>query len=335
MSEVLARLRRRQLLQAGFAAALGSGWLEALAADPPPEVTRIRIQDAPIACFAPLYLGQALLEAEGFSHVEYVKTPLDRGPGPTLGEGRLDIIQDDTAAHLMNLERGVPLVVLGGVHTGCWELFAQAPIRSLVELKGKSIAAPERSSRQAFVAAMIASVGLDPRKDVKWVNHEPAHSMQLFEQGRIDAFMGFVPEPQELRARKVGHVLIATESDRPWSQYFCCLAAGHREFVKKNPVATKRALRALLKAADLCVSQPELAAQALMAKGVSPSYDYLLQAVKDIGYRKWRDYEPEDTMRFWSLRLRELEILHADPKKLLAQGTEWRFIRELKKELKA
>jgi NitT/TauT family transport system substrate-binding protein len=56
--------------------------------------------------------------------------------------------------------------------------------------------------------------------------------------------------------------------------------------------------------------------------------------VKDIGYRKWREYEPEDTMRFWSLRLRELDIIKSDPKKLLAQGTDWRFIKELKRELK-
>jgi NitT/TauT family transport system substrate-binding protein len=326
---------RRQVLQLAIGAALGGAWSRAGAAEPPPETARIRIQQAAIACFAPLYIAEALLKAEGFTEVEYVKTPEAEGPGRTLGEGRVDIIQDDTAAHVMNLERGVPLVVLGGVHTGCWELFAQAPIRSLVELKGKTIAAPEKSSRQAFVAALIASVGLDPRRDVKWIGHEAAHSMKLFEDGRIDAFMGFVPEPQELRARHVGHVLIDFNNDRPWSQYFCCLNAGHRDFVRKHPVATKRALRALLKATDLCASQPEVAADAMLTKGVAANRDYLLQAVKDIGYRKWRDYEAEDTMRFWSLRLRELDIIKSDPKKLLAQGTDWRFIREVKKELKA
>jgi NitT/TauT family transport system substrate-binding protein len=326
---------RRAFINAAGAAGLAGALPAFAAAEPPPETKRIRIQDAPIACFAPLYIAEALLRAEGFAEVEYVKTPLAEGPGPALADGRIDIIQDDTAAHLMHLDKGMPIVVLGGVHTGCWELFAQSSIRSLVELKGRSIAAPERSSRQAFVAAMIASVGLDPRKDVKWIGHEPAQSMRMFEQGEIDAFMGFVPEPQELRARKIGRVLIATEIDRPWSQYFCCLAAGNRDFVRKNPVATKRALRALWKATDLCASQPELAAKAMLARNVGPNYDYLLQAVKDIGYRKWRDYEPEDTMRFWSLRLRELGIIQGDPKNLLAHGTDWRFVDQLRKELKA
>jgi NitT/TauT family transport system substrate-binding protein len=279
-------------------------------------------------------VAEELLKAEGFTEVEYVKTSLAEGPGKALAAGKVDIVQDDTAAHMMNLDRGAPIVVLGGIHTGCWELFAQPSIRSLLELKGKTVAAPEKSSRQAFVAAMIASVGLDPQKDVIWINHAPAESMRLFEQGRIDAFMGFVPEPQELRARKVGRVLINTLTDRPWSQYFCCLVAGNRDFVRNNPVATKRALRALLKATDLCASQPERVARLMVERGVARNYDYVLQSVKEIGYRKWREYRAEDTMRFWSLRLREVGMLKGNPQKLLAQGTDWRFLNELKKELK-
>ena len=328
-------LRRRDLVNAACAAGLVNALPALAAGEPPPETTRIRIQDAPITCFAPLYVAEALLKAEGFTDVQYVKTPLADGPNEALAAGRIDIAQNDAAAHMMSLDHGAPIVVLGGIHTGCWELFVQPSIRSLLELKGKKVAAPEKSSRQAFVAAMVASVGLDPHKDIVWINHAPAESMRLFEQGSIDAFMGFVPEPQELRAKKVGRVLINTLTDRPWSQYFCCLEAGNREFVRKNPVATKRAMRALLKAADLCASQPESAARLMVSRGVASNYDYVLQSVKEIGYRQWREYESEDTMRFWSLRLHEVGIVKSDPKKLLAQGTDWRFINELKKELKA
>jgi NitT/TauT family transport system substrate-binding protein len=330
-------ITRREFMQdmvlAGAVTTMGYA-CELLAAEPPPETTRIRVQDAPITCFAPLYVAEELLKAEGFTEVEYVKTSLAEGPGKALADGKVDIIQDDTAAHMMNLDRGAPIVVLGGIHTGCWELFAQRSIRSLLELKGKTVAAPDKSSRQAFVAAMIASVGLDPRKDVTWIKHAPAESMRLFEQGKIDAFMGFVPEPQELRARKVGRVLINTLIDRPWSQYFCCLVAGNRDFVRNNPVATKRALRALLKATDLCASQPERVARLMVERGVAQNYNYVLQSLNDLGYRKWREYGAEDTMRFWSLRLREVGMLQGNPQKLLAQGTDWRFLNELKKELK-
>ena len=330
-------LPRREFL--ARSSALGAAGLlglpgEALAAEPPPETKRIRLQAAPITCFAPLYVAEELLKAEGFTEVEYVKVPLAEGPHEAVAAGRIDIVQDDPVAYMQSLDRGAPIVVLGGMHTGCWELFAQASIRSLKDLKGRSVAAPENSSRQTFVAAMLASVGLDPLKDVTWINHAPAESMRLFEQGKIDAFMGFVPEPQELRARKVGQVLINTLTDPPWSQYFCCLVAGNAEFVRKHPVATKRALRALLKAADLCVSQPESAARLMVQRGLAQNYAYTLQAVQEIGYRNWREYEAEDTMRYWSLRLREFGMVKSDPKKLLAKGTDWRFIEQIKKEMK-
>ena len=104
---------------------------------------------------------------------------------------------------------------------------------------------------------MAAHVGLDPVKDIHWVTDPSVKPMELFAEGKIDAFLGFPPEPQDLRARHIGHVIVNTAVDRPWSQYFCCMLAGNRDFVRKYPVATKRVLRAILKAADLCATEPD------------------------------------------------------------------------------
>jgi NitT/TauT family transport system substrate-binding protein len=331
------RLRRRDFLRGtalgGTAALLGLK-PESAAAEPPPETTRIRIHDAPITCFAPVYVAEELLKAEGFTEVQYVKTPLAEGPTQALARGVIDITQNDAAGHLMVLDAGGPVVILGGIHTGCWELFGNDSVRSLRDLKGKTVAAPERSSRQAFVAGLATFVGLNPNQDITWINHEPGQSMRLFAEGKIDAFMGFPPEPQELRARKIGRVLINFGTDRPWSQYFCCLAAANREFARKHPVATKRALRAFLKAADVCASDPARAARLMVDRGVAEKYEYVLQSVKEIGYAKWREYDSEDTVRFWALRLQEAGIIKSNPKRIIAQATDWRFINELKKELK-
>jgi NitT/TauT family transport system substrate-binding protein len=103
---------------------------------------------------------------------------------------------------------------------------------------------------------MAAQVGLDPEKDIEWVEgsaHDPSElfPLKLFAEGRVDAFLGFPLEPQELRARKIGRVILNTTTDKPWSQYFCCMVAGNREFVQNHPVATKRFLRAILKANDI------------------------------------------------------------------------------------
>ena len=63
----------------------------------------------------------------------------------------------------------------------------------------------------------------------------------------------------------------------------------------KYPIATKRVLRAILKAVDLCVSDPALIAQLLVDQGYTSRYDYALQALSEIRYDVWRDYDPEDS----------------------------------------
>ena len=127
--------------------------------------------------------------------------------------------------------------------------------------------------------------------------------MRHLAEGKIGAFMSFPPEPQELRARKIGHVMVNTMLDRPWSQYFCCIVAASREFIRKHPVATKRALRAILKAADVCTQEPKRVARFVVDKGYTKRYGYALQAIKEIPYNKWREYDSEDSVRFFSLRL--------------------------------
>jgi NitT/TauT family transport system substrate-binding protein len=159
--------------------------------------------------------------------------------------------------------------------------------------------------------------------------------MELFAEGKVDAFIGFPPEPQELRARGVGRAIVDTSTDRPWSQYLCCILFGGRDFVRDHPVATKRAVRAILKTADFCAAYPERAAQRLVDGGFTKRYDYALQTLSELPYDRWREYDPEDTLRFYALRLHEAGMITATPNQLIAAGTDWRFVEELKRELKA
>jgi NitT/TauT family transport system substrate-binding protein len=182
---------------------------------------------------------------------------------------------------------------------------------------------------------MLAYVGLDSNQDVRWVTSPSVKPMELFAAGKIDAFLGFPPEPQELRARNVGHVIVNSSVDRPWSQYFCCMLAGNPQFIDRHPIATKRVLRAILKVTDLCVAEPERVAQRLVDRGFTPRYDYALQTLTDVPYGKWREYDPEDTIRFYALRLHETGMITSSPNKIIADGTDWRFLNELKRELKA
>ena len=208
-------------------------------------------------------------------------------------------------------------------------------MRAIRDLKGKTVAVPEMGgSHHLFVASMAQYVGLDPRKDIHWAVHPPAESIRSWPKGRSMRSSAFPPVPQELRARKIGQLVVSSAADRPWSQYFCCIVSGNREFVRKHPVATKRALRAILKATDVCALEPARAAQLIVEKGFTPRYDYALQTMQEIPYNRWREYDPEDTVRFYALRLHELGLIKNTPQKIIAQGTDWRFFNALKKELK-
>jgi NitT/TauT family transport system substrate-binding protein len=113
------------------------------------------------------------------------------------------------------------------------------------------------------------------------------------------------------------------------------MLAGTNEFVQRYPEATRQVLRALLKAIDFCLSDPEAAAKAVMANGFGSGEDYVRQAFgSEILYDKWRDYDPEDTIRFYALRLQETGMISSDPETIIKEGTDWRFLSELKRELK-
>jgi len=274
----------------------------------------------PSICRAPQWVAGALLKAEGFTDVQYVAvesggTRADL-TGPALASGQVDLSMQFIGPSTLQVDVGDPIVLLVGVQIGCFELFGTDRIRAIRDLKGKTVAAGRLGgSGHAFLASMTAFVGLKPTTDITWVDSPESETLQLFAEGRVDALMASPPRSQEARARKLGHVVVSTVKDRPWSQYFCCLMAGRRDFVRKHPVATKRALRAILKAADICALEPERVARFPVDEGYAKRYDYALQAMKEIPYHQWRHYDPGDTVRFHALRLHEAGMIKSSPQR--------------------
>ena len=180
----------------------------------------------------------------------------------------------------------------------------------------------------------MASIGLDPHRDIEWVELPYAEWGSGLAAGEVDAILLWPPAVQEFREKKIGRVIWNQTTDSPWRQYICCVMTANREFVHKHPVATKRALRAILKATDLCALEPERAARTVVASGLPFSYERALQILREIPYG-WREYDPADTVRFHALRLHEIGLIEQTPEALLAHSADWRFLNELKRELKA
>ena len=299
----LIQTRRDFVAGLGAAAGLAGIGIPLARADELLETTRLRLTQIPALCVVPQYMAEELLRAEGFGEISYVDTPVD-AIDAAIGDGKADFGLAASFDHIQAIDAGASVAVLTGLHGGCFELFGGERVRNISDLKGRTVG-------------------------VKGLGHPHA----AFE-GKVDAFLGFPPEPQELRARKAGHVIVNTGLDQPWSQYYCCMLAGNREFIARHPVATKRVLRALLIAADLCAAEPLRAAQRIFTRGFTTEYGYAEETLRTVAYDKWREHDPEDTMRFYALRLHEAGLIKSSPNKIIADGTDWRFVNELKRELK-
>jgi NitT/TauT family transport system substrate-binding protein len=345
--------RRRFLSSLALAGAAGlggtgavtlSGARSSAAAEPPPEITTIRFQNDLNTCIAPLTV-QELLRAEGFTDIRYVdvtEAHIRAASAANVGtneymiaSGEADFTRDFTPSHIASVEAGLPITILAGLHSGCFEVLAKDNIRSISDLKGRTVGVYGPASGDEWLLKIMASlVGLDPVNDIRWIPSLSRGPEDLFIEGKVDAFLAGPPGLQELRTKNIGHVIASGIADRPWSQYFCCMLATSTVFAQKYPIATKRVLRAILKAVDLCVSDPKQIAQLLVAQGYTDRYDYALQMLNETRFDLWRDYDPNDTLLFYALRMHEAGLIKSSPQKLIAEHTDWRFLNELKRELK-
>jgi NitT/TauT family transport system substrate-binding protein len=329
--------RRHFLAGAAVAGAAGFfGSARPVRAEPPPETTSVRLPrwiDGAY-CWAGMYLAGELLKAEGFTDVRYVQGDEKVDQAVWIARGETDFSMNYAPVHVASIDAGVPIKVLGGLHSGCLELIANdSKIQGIQDLKGKRVGMhdPDAPSH-VLVALMARYIGLDPVNDFEWV--QETKPVEAFIEGKFDAYLFTPPETQQLRAKKIGHTILNTTVDRPWSQHFCCMTSAAADYVNRYPVATKRVLRAIVKGADLCVSDPAWSAGQLVDRGFVPSYEFALQTLSDTRYDIWRDYDAEASMLFYALRMQETGMIKSSPQEIIAEGTDWRFLDELKRELK-
>jgi len=314
----------------------------AAVAEPPPETTSIRLisdPEVPVLCYAPQYVAEQFLRIEGFTHIQYVPY----GPAgastktlETIVHSRADICAALGANWIGAIDSGAPVAILCGLHAGCFEVFGNDRVSSVRDLKGKRVAVTALGSDDhAFIASAVAYIGLNPQDDIEWVIANPNDWSRLLAEKQVDVIGTFPPMRYDIHASGIGHVILNTTTDAPWRHYFCCMIGGHREYITQYPIATKRAVRAIIKANMLCSLEPESTAQWLVDRGFAKRYDYALKTLEDVPYDAWRTYDPQDTVLFYALRMREAGLISSTPEQIIERGTEWRFLDEVKKILKA
>ncbi len=311
-----------------------------IVADPPPETTTIRLpKEIFYASIAPLYLAEQFLPAEGFTDVQYIDSQGDHGGFQHLAAGEVDMALDLAPSATVAADAGDPLVILAGVNNSGLVLFGNDRVQSLRDLKGKRIhvySTATTDENYILMAALLAYVGIDIKHEVEFVE---LSGYDVFTQlvagtSTIDAWILERPWSTALRNANIGHVILDGPMDAPWSQYFSGMVTANKDFVEMHPAATKRALRAILRAADVCTREPERAARYLIDRGFAAyTYDQALDVITGASYAAWREFNPEDTVRFYALRLKEAGLVKSTPDDLIARATDWRYLDEIKREL--
>ena len=142
---------------------------------------------------APQYVASELLQLEGFKDVQYVTSP-EANQYASFAAGDIDLSMAFVAPFLLQVDAGLPVVLLAGVHVGCFEVFGNPGIRAIRDLKGKRVGIPAlETAHHLFLSSMAAYVGLNPRKDINWVAHKTVDSAELLAAGKLDALIGSLP----------------------------------------------------------------------------------------------------------------------------------------------
>jgi NitT/TauT family transport system substrate-binding protein len=349
-------ISRRELLRwtLGAGAALAGGGIVAACSQPtgsgaspggplpPPETTTVRFV-SPAPCDPPSALAKEFLVEEGFKDIQYVRA------ANTTTEWLTSNLADFSTGYgnliAANVDAGLPILTLAGMHPGCFEIFATPGIATIRDLRGKTVAVNATNASDqfyGFFSILLAYVGVDPRAEVNFIVVGPDLNAlrDAFVDGRSQAFIAPAAFGPLLRRnpKNPGKVILDTTMDKPWSQYYCCQLVANRDWARKYPAATKRVTRAILRATDAVAKDKPRAAHEYVARGfyATPSptdEDITNEVIRDLSY-DWREIDPEETLRFFALRLADAKLIKSTPQQVIAQGSDFAFMRAQRTELK-
>ncbi len=331
---------RRSFLRATVAGAAGvlGARPRPAEAEPPPETTRLRLAKVGAICVAPEYVAEELLRTEGFTDIEYVQKVGTIGKEKGLVAGDVDLTLHFVAPLVVRVDAGDPIVILTGVHIGCFELFGTQRVRATRDLKGKAVAVLGLGEAEhVFASSMLAHVGVDPRKDVRWVVSRPVDSIYRLAEESVDAYLAFRPCAQELRARKIGHLVTNIGST---VVAVLLLHAGRSQRARAEPSGRHEAGGSCRAQGGRAVrpgagsSRPVARRQGIhwaRAIGVRSSDAPQSSRREMAGVRCGRHHS---LLRLATPRGRHDQVKSAEDHRS-GYRTEWRFLNELKKELKA
>jgi NitT/TauT family transport system substrate-binding protein len=325
---------RRQVLRrgAGLAASLAAmPLLEACAAPPsstaasaattvapptpaptlaPPETTSITLTAAP--CDAAIFGAEKFLREEGFTDIKIS----DKNTFTEIAAGNAQIGNSFPQAFFNAVENGPKVVALGGLHPGCAEIWAQPGIASVKDLKGRTIVTTAKALpnlQYSYIAMVAQQSGLDGAKDINWVVQSDADPLKMYLDGKSDALLVTTVGTVTIRANAAnkGKMINSQVMDQPWASTNCCFVVVSDQWYRANPIAARRAMRAIFRTADALGADRTDAVKAATDKGLfggAASAANVREAANMVPL-DWRAYDMEKAVRFYAPLLTSVGVL--------------------------
>lgn len=158
-----------------------------------------------------------------------------------LAAGEIDLLFtsfNPTASFLAKKPGSLVIIADAGVAKHAVVVPQDSPVKTLADLKGKSIAVSYNSDLHVDVLRAIKALKLDPAKDFNLVNVQPQELVQAYDQKLTDAVDIRIPPLLVLQQKKSARVV----QEWPWQ----VLVVVREEYLKENKVSPD-ALREVLK----------------------------------------------------------------------------------------
>jgi ABC-type nitrate/sulfonate/bicarbonate transport system substrate-binding protein len=341
-------LGRREFIRLGFGvvAAISVGDVLASCASavthvasstplPPPETKTIRLNFS--TCDAPLMASEPYLRQEGFTDVQFS----DISPQlVSLTTGKADIAVPFVASLAAAVDSGKPFIGFGPLHPGCVELWAPQSVSTLADLRGHTVVVNSKIPNfiaNSFMFLALKNAGIDP-SEVNFVVQPNADLTELFLEGKSDLLFQWGTGAVAFRANpaNMGHIVLDQAMDATWSHEDCCVMTTSTDWLRANPIAAKRVLRAIYHAADSLPIDRLDAAKTATDKGLfggAKNVQLVRGAANMVPYA-WRKYDLSQSMLFHAQLMDSVGLLKLSPDEAVARAIDPRIAKELATELK-
>ncbi len=303
---------------------------------PPPETTTIRLTAG--ACDSAIFGAERYLREEGFTNVSF-----GDGSGVStiagIAAGSVDLGNTFPQGFFNSVESGAKVVSLGGLHPGCVEIWAQPGIASVKDLKGRSVTVTAKTLsnlQYSYIAIAMKQAGVDP-KEVNWVVQADADTLKLYLDGKSDAVFVATTGASALKKNPAnkGQIIYSQVMDEPWKSNNCCFIVASEAWYRANPIAAKRAMRAIYRTADALPTDRGDAAKLATDQGLFGGAAAIanVREAANMVPLDWRTYDLEKAVRFYVPLLTDVGVLKASTEDLL-KAIDLKIFKELSTELK-